>query len=372
MKVTFRVDASLQIGTGHVMRCLTLADALAAQGAECLFICREHQGNLIEQIRSKGYRAYGLPVLDSVCANLLAINTASDEKSPVHSHWLGATQVEDAAACTAILAKVNPDWLIVDHYALDDRWELALKPHCHKLMVIDDLADRSHLCDLLLDQTFGRDSEDYRAWVPATCRLLCGSQYALLRPAFVALRDYSLQRRANPQVRQLLITMGGVDKDNATSQVLEGLRGCPLPAQCQITVVMGATAPWLAEVSRQAQSMPWATTVMVGVSDMAQLMADSDLAIGAAGATSWELCCLGVPSLLICTADNQRTAIAALASASAIVKLDRAALVQPDGAPFRAQHAELILNLGTYTAAAALVADGCGTSRACAQLASLL
>lgn len=362
MKIAFRVDASLQMGTGHVMRCLTLADALAAQGADCLFICREHQGNLIEHIRNKGYRVYALLVLPPSDTGSLA------EHSPPHSHWLGATQVEDATACTAILAEVNPDWLIVDHYALDARWELALKAHCRKLMVIDDLADRPHLGDLLLDQTFGRDAEDYRAWVPTNCRLLCGSQYALLRPEFAALRDYSLQRRANPQLRQLLITMGGVDKDNATGQVLEALRGCALPAQCQITVVMGTTAPWLAEVSRQAQSMPWLTTVMVGVSDMAQLMADSDLAIGAAGATSWELCCLGVPSLLICTAANQRAVITALASVSAIVELDRAALNQPDGAPFRAQYSELIDNLEAYTAAAARVTDGCGASRVCVPL----
>ncbi len=305
MKVAFRVDASLQMGTGHVMRCMTLADELALQGADCLFICREHQGNLIEQIRNKGYRTHVLTILPPVGVSSHAIKAASDEKSPAHSHWLGASQVEDAAACSAILADVKPDWLIVDHYALDARWELALKPHYRKLMVIDDLADRPHLCNLLLDQTFGRDAEDYHALVPASSRLLCGSRYALLRPEFAVLRDYSLQRRANPQLRLLLITMGGVDKDNATGQVLEALRDCSLPEQCQITVAMGTTAPWLAEVSRQAQSMPWPTKVMAGVSDMAQLMADSDLAIGAAGATSWERCCLGLPTIMLVLADNQ-------------------------------------------------------------------
>ncbi len=305
MKIAFRVDASLQIGTGHVMRCLTLADALAAQSADCLFICREHQGNLTEQIHNKGYRTHALPIRPSAGASSLAIKADSDDQSPAHSHWLGATQAEDAAACSAILADVKPDWLIVDHYALDARWELALKPHCRKLMVIDDLADRAHLCDLLLDQTFGRDAEDYHALVPASSRLLCGSRYALLRREFAALRDYSLQRRAKPQLHQLLITMGGVDKGNATSQVLKALRGCVLPAQCKITVVMGTTAPWLTEVSRQAQSMPWPTKVMVGVSNMAQLMAGSDLAIGAAGATSWERCCLGLPTIMLVLADNQ-------------------------------------------------------------------
>lgn len=318
MKVIFRADASLHIGTGHVMRCLTLADALAAKGADCLFICREHQGNLIEQIRNKGYCVHALPVLPSLCASSLAIKAASYEPYQAHSHWLGATQVEDAAACAGILTDVNPDWLIVDNYALDDRWELALKPYYRKLMVIDDLADRPHNCDLLLDQTFGRDAEDYRTLVPANSRLLCGSQYALLRPEFAVLRDYSLQRRSKPQLHQLLITMGGVDKDNVTGRVLEALRGCSLPAQCQITVVMGTTAPWLAEISRQAQGMPWPIRVMVGVSDMAQLMADSDLAIGAAGATSWERCCLGLPTIMLVLADNQRNIAQGLERAGAV------------------------------------------------------
>ncbi len=324
MRVVFRTDASVFIGSGHVMRCLTLADALAVQGADCLFICREHQGNLIEQIRNKGYRVHVLPVMSLAEVNSPAIKTASDEQALAHSHWLGATQADDAAACTAILTGAIFDWLIVDHYALDARWELALKPHYYKLMVIDDLADRPHICDLLLDQTFGRHPEDYRDWLPANCQLLCGSQYALLRPEFAALRGYSLERRAHPQLCQLLISMGGVDKDNITCQVLEALRGCQLPAKCEITVVMGVTAPWLDEVRRQAQSMPWLTTVLVGVSNMAQLMADSDLAIGAAGATSWERCCLGLPTIMLILADNQRYVAQGLERAGAVQVLNDA------------------------------------------------
>lgn len=305
LKIAFRADASLQIGTGHVMRCLTLANALAAKGADCQFLCRVHEGNLIELIRTKGYIAHGLPIAPAAGTDSPAPHPDAPASDLAHSHWLGATQVQDAEACTPILAAHRPDWLIVDHYALDARWEGALAPHYCKLMVIDDLADRPHACDLLLDQTCGRDAADYRPLVPDACRLLCGSQYALLRPEFVALRPYSLRRRAQPSLRELLITMGGVDKDNATGQVLLALRTCPLPADCRITVVMGGTAPWLDEVRKQAQQMPWPTRVLVGVSDMAQLMVDSDLAIGAAGATSWERCCLGLPTILLVLAENQ-------------------------------------------------------------------
>lgn len=306
MKVAIRVDASLQIGNGHAMRCLTLADALAANGLDCVFICREHEGNLINFIHSKGYLAHSLPVVYKACPVATAPEVDPSTYDLAHADWLGASQTEDAEACASILAAEQPDWLIVDHYALDARWELALAPHYRKLMVIDDLADRPHACDLLLDQTFGRDAADYRPLVPADCRLLCGSHYALLRPEFAALRPYSLQRRAQPTLHELLITMGGVDKDNATGQVLQALRACHLPADCRINVVMGVTSPRLENVRKQAHDMRWPTRVLVGVNDMAQLMADSDLAIGAAGATTWERCCLGVPTIMLVLADNQR------------------------------------------------------------------
>lgn len=310
MHVAFRTDASIQIGTGHVMRCLTLADALATKGAQCTFICREHVGNLIGHMRSKGHTVHGLP------------RGLGADTSLAHSAWLGATQAQDIEACVPLLAKLQPDWLVVDHYALEARWEVEAGNVCSNLMVIDDLADRPHVCKFLLDQTFGRTAKDYQALVPEDCSLLCGSSYALLRSEFAALRPYSLQRRRQPQLKHLLITMGGVDKDNVTAQVLSALRCCPLPEGCEITVVMGATAPWLADVQQQAETMPWPTRVLVGVNNMAQLMADSDLAIGAAGATSWERCCLGLPTIMLVLAENQRAVAYGLAKAGAAVVLE--------------------------------------------------
>lgn len=348
--IVFRADASLQIGTGHVMRCLTLADALAARGAECQFICRAHEGNLIDFIRSKGYVTHPLPA---------GATLPPSSADLAHAPWLGATQSEDAGACVPVLAELQPDWLIVDHYSLDSRWEQALKPNYRKLMVIDDLADRPHVCDLLLDQTFGCESADYRPLVPAHCLLLCGSQYALLRPEFAALRSYSLKLRAQPALLELLITMGGVDKDNATGQVLQALRTSPLPANCRITVVMGATAPWLDEVRTLAQDMPWNTRVLVGIDDMAQLMADSDLAIGAAGATSWERCCLGVPTIMLVLAENQRKIAEALSEAGAAHLFDSSSLVNQ---PLIGTKYLNPLSLGAMSAAAAAITDGSGVN----------
>jgi UDP-2,4-diacetamido-2,4,6-trideoxy-beta-L-altropyranose hydrolase len=322
MKITFRVDASLQMGSGHVMRCLTLADALAAQGAQCHFISRALVGNLLALIRQRGYAVDGLPAstdLTQVATVEYVKNDSANRNE--YDGWLGVSWIKDAEQTRAIVEKLQPDWLVVDHYALDHRWEAALRPHCKKLMAIDDLADRVHQCDLLLDQNLGRQPQDYASLVPAQCKVLTGPQYALLRPEFAALRAYSLQRRQRPALKQLLITMGGVDQPNATGQVLQALKGCTLPKECRITVVMGLQAPWLQQVRAQAQDMPWPTEVFVNISDMAQRMAESDLAIGAAGSTSWERCCLGVPTLLVVLADNQADISSALVRSGAALVL---------------------------------------------------
>lgn len=299
------------------MRCLTLADALKTQGVQCHFISRAHPGHLLELIRQRGFEFIALPAALSV-ATAANIQTASDSfKEAIHAPWLGCDWQTDAEQTRVILDKLQPDWLVVDHYALDQRWESALQPYFKKLMVIDDLADRSHQCDLLLDQNLGRHTDDYAKLTAPECRLLISPQYALLRPEFTALRAYSLQRRRQPVLKQVLITMGGVDQSNATGQVLQALKGCSLPQDCRINVIMGSQAPWLARVRALAQDMPWPTEVLVNINNMAWHMAESDLAIGAAGSTSWERCCLGLPTLLLVLADNQRLGAQALQQAKA-------------------------------------------------------
>src|SRR5690554_3843325 len=314
MNIVFRADASIEMGTGHVMRCLTLADALVETGAVCHFICREHPGHLNALITERGHIVYSLPYIEQ---HKQRKHSKAEELA--HARWLGATQTEDLNACVPLLKSLQPDWLIVDHYAIDERWHQELRAYCQKIMVIDDLADRQHDCDLLLDQTFGRSSEDYLPLVPQDCQVLCGAHYALLRPEFAQWRDYSLKRRAQGQLEHLLINLGGVDKDNITTEILQALANTALPDNCRITVVMGATAPWVERVQQQAALMPWPTEVKVGVNNMAELMANSDLAIGAAGATSWERCCLGLPSIIICLADNQKKVISHLVQADAVV-----------------------------------------------------
>ena len=295
MKVAFRVDASLNMGTGHVMRCLTLAQVLKENGANVEFICRKHEGNLIVKIRSSGFVVHELKVFEE---------TEVDTKL-AHSHWLGATQQQDADDCIEILKAEKSDWLIVDHYALDEEWQKKLKPYYEKLMVIDDLADRKHQCDILLDQNFGRSSKDYEILTLKSTKLLMGPKYALLRPEFEKLRQYSLDRRKKANFKSLLINMGGTDPDNITEKVIEKLQAANLPKNVIITIVMGKTAPHLQSVKRCASELPYYSEVKVDIDNMAEIMANADIAIGASGSTTWERCCLGVPTLQLIAAYNQ-------------------------------------------------------------------
>ena len=378
MKIAFRTDASLQMGSGHVMRCLTLADALRAQGAQCHFISRAHPGHLMDVIRQRGYIANSLAahVQQAKEAINKFVPTAQDAESnqptePGHAAWLGSTWQADEQETAALLTSLQPDWLVVDHYALDRHWEDAVAPHHRKLLVIDDLADRPHRCDLLLDQNLGRQPQNYLGLVPTHSQVLTGPHYALLRPEFAALRPYSLQRRQSQlALRQFLITMGGVDQPNATGQVLKALMTCALPIDCRITVVMGLTAPWLANVRELAAQMPWPTEVVVNVNDMAQRMADSDLAIGAAGSTSWERCCLGLPTLMVVLADNQRGIASSLEHAGAAIALnldngDRFARALKDAVGHLVNDETALMALSQ---AAAKVTDGCGTNLIATQM----
>lgn len=357
MKVMFRTDASLEIGTGHVMRCLTLADALSERGARCIFICRSHQGHLLDHIVQRGHQALVLPVLEAE-ANL---------NGSAHVCWLGSDWSTDAQdtqrALCAHMGGGLVDWIVVDHYALDARWEESLRPKAKRIMVIDDLADRPHACDLLLDQNLGRMEEDYGALLKGNPTTLIGAQYALLRPDFAALRAHSLARRqSNQQLRCLLITMGGVDKENTTGQVLDALKTCALPADFRIKVVMGPQAPWLSEIKVKAAQMPCITEVLVGVNNMAQLMTDSDLAIGAAGGTAWERCSLGLPSIVQVLAQNQMAGSVALQNSGSAILLE--SFQQVAELVMEMQKKEIAhIVLGKLSRAAAAVTDGQGAAR---------
>lgn len=356
--IVFRADSGYEIGSGHLMRCLTLADGLRSNGAEAVFVTREHRGHIIQAINDRGYQAV---VLSGNTGEPYGDHSAQ----PSHARWLEADWRKDAAATRAVLEDTGADWLVVDHYALDLAWQQEALPEGVLLMVLDDLADRPHLADVLLDQNTGRQVGDYAGLVPKDCELRIGPAHALLRPEFALLQPEALGRRETmTRLETVLITLGGIDKDNVTGRVLDALAKIPTAQGLRITVVLGGSAPHLETVRARAAAIPMHINVVAGVSDMAQRMLCADLCIGAAGSTAWERCALGLPTLQVVLADNQLDA-----SRSMVAQGLSLALPLPDAPEFAMAIETGLEKLScadayrTMACAAAALTDGLGAAR---------
>lgn len=298
--IAFRVDASFQIGTGHFMRCLTLADGLKQHGARIRFISRHLPEHLRGMLTEKGYE---FSLLDGY-QNSVGLDGL------VHACWLGVSQIQDAADSIQALSDANWDWLIVDHYALDSCWESMLRQTGKKILVIDDIADRQHDCDILLDQNLYVDMETrYIGKVPAHCQLLLGPRYALLRDEFRQLHD-QIKPRSGP-VKRVLVFFGGIDAANYTGNTIELLSKMDVP-DLHVDVVIGTQHPVRERIEADCARLRFVFHVQTN--RIAELMATADLAIGAGGSAIWERCCLGLPTLTICGADNQHKQISDAAS----------------------------------------------------------
>ena len=307
MKIAIRVDASSQIGTGHFMRCLTLADALKQRDTQIRFVCRHLPEHLRSMLVEKGHE---FVMLDSTKNDM-----PLDELA--HAQWLGVSQLQDAADSIQALSDEAWVWLIVDHYALDKRWESALRGITKKIMVIDDLADRQHDCDMLLDQNFYVDIDTrYIGKVPAHCHSLLGPRYALLREEFRLLHE-QVEPRSGP-VKRILVFFGGIDADNYTGRVIEALSDMNM-LDIQVDVVIGAQHPCREQI--KAVCVQQGFICHIQTNRMAELMASADLAIGAGGSATWERCAMGLPSIILVLADNQRKAAKDLESAGVIINL---------------------------------------------------
>ena len=319
MRVLFRTDASLTIGSGHLMRCLTLARALRGQGHQIWFACRQHPGHLTALLEAEGF-----PVL--VLAEVLAPPLAG------YAAWLGATEAEDAAAVKQAIAQILPtavqpfDWLVVDHYGLGAIFSQAMRSVCRAILQIDDLANRTYDCDLLLDQNLLPALEQrYLGLLPAGCQSLLGPRFALLRPEFAG---FSPDRRPCPasfstqSPARLLVFFGGSDTQNFTTltiNALQQLQDCEWLAD----IVIGQANPHrllLQQLCAQDRRL----TLLVQTPGMAGLMAAADLMIGAGGATHWERACLGLPAVVVALADNQLATTAYLAELGACLDLGHA------------------------------------------------
>ena len=283
MNVCFRVDSSHDIGIGHLMRCLTLADELHEKNHEISFICRELSGHLISLIK--------YPVLILAKNN----NLQSDD---LYLNSLDTTQEQDAEQTIEIIPK-NTDLLIIDSYALDKIWHDKLRQHTRRIIVIDDLADKQFNCDLLLNQNLGSIPNDYKGKVSNDCVLLLGCDYALLRPEFKKLRQQAVERRKSlKEIQNILVSVGGSDINNVTYEILQ-----QLDPSFNVVVVLGARSPHNKIIEDYAVDKN--IEVIVNSNNMAGLMLNADLAIGASGSTNWERLSLGLPSLVFTVAENQ-------------------------------------------------------------------
>jgi UDP-2,4-diacetamido-2,4,6-trideoxy-beta-L-altropyranose hydrolase len=280
------------------MRCLTLAKELKDRGAEVCFICRSHLGNLNDLIRNNGFEVLELNSPSNKNQEELAILSPRGE----YGKWLGVTWERDAQETLSALGKEQPDWLIVDHYALDKAWESTIRPKVEKIMVIDDLADREHDCDLLLDQNFYLEPQSrYSNLVPLSCTKLLGPEFALLRPEFKITRDN--RKKRTYEIKRVFLFFGGTDQVNATSKTLMALSS-PDMSYLEVDVVIGEKNPHREEIQTLVKDRK-KTTLHLQVSNISEIMVRSDLAIGAGGTTNWERLYLGLPSIVITVADNQ-------------------------------------------------------------------
>ena len=336
-RILFFADAGASVGGGHLMRCLTLAEALMARGAECAFAATPAAAGLLETFAPAALERLPLP-----------------DASPIH---LAATVADRARAWGAHAA-------VVDHYGFGPGEEAMARTGVGLLMVLDDLK-RGHLCDLVLDSNLDRTAADYPG-----VESLTGPAYALVRPAFAALREATLARRDSAEPRRLLIALGLTDVGGITARAVEAL--LPNLGKLQVDVVLGQGAPSLAALAGRASRDP-RLTLHIDTRDMATLTAHADIAIGAGGSSVWERCCLGLPAITLVLADNQRGAATALAARGASETLDAA---EPD---FAARLVTMCTDLRSngaarlaMTQAAAAICDGAGAGRVANRLLAVL
>ena len=295
-RMIFRVDSSEEIGTGHVIRCLTLAERLRQQSVVSLFVCRQLNGNLIEAIESRGFPVHRLPKP--------LPDWQASEGLPKHAAWLGVPWQQDAEETLNVIDGLpSPDWVIVDHYGLDARWEAKIRSKGVKIFVIDDLADRLHDCDVLLDQNLVAGmNERYLELVPKKATVLSGPAYALLHNDYARLRPRIVPREGS--VRRLLISFGGIDRDNLTEAAVGALLDLDAP-DLEADIILSSASSQFQRVAALVAKND-RLRLHDRVPSLAPFMLAADLAIGAGGTTTWERLCVGLPALVVTVADNQR------------------------------------------------------------------
>lgn len=297
-----RADASPEVGNGHVMRCRALAHAWQNPAL---------MGGAVTMAMAAGARTVGSAlVADGVKVERI----------------LGVPgSAQDAQQTAALAHQLGARWVVADGYNFGAEYQTLLKDAGLLVLVLDDYGHaRRYPADIVLNQNLGASAELYPARAAST-RVLLGARYVLLREEFLGHAD--AQRELPEQGRRVLVTMGGGDPDNATMSVLQGLQRADLPG-LEVTVVAGSNYPHLDRL-RQAVDQAESVTLLQGADDMPGLMAWADLGISAAGITCWEMAFMGLPNLLMVTADNQRLSADSLHRSQTAVSLGQLADVTP-------------------------------------------
>lgn len=283
----FRADASNDIGGGHIYRCLTLADTLSNAGWRCVFACKPNARDWVPALTRSGH-------------DLIELDMRAEPLQLVQNLSAGV------------------ELLVVDHYGRDTSFESECRPWARRIMVLDDNAGRSHDCDVLLNQNLDAKENNYIDRVPDGCLFLLGPDYALLRPQFLAAQPAAMARRvAGVKAKKLLVSIGATDPKQISSRIVAASAGFPL----EIDVVLGTHDIQRHTILDLGGQLGLVVRVHVDVVDMASLMVSADFAVGAAGSTSWERCCLGLPTIMLVLAENQRSIASALHSAGAAYNL---------------------------------------------------
>jgi len=334
------------------MRLLTLAkEAIAREWAVC-FATRNPTDSIIKLIQKSGHEVRILTSQDQ--------QPAVEDNLLLHGDWLSVSQETDATETLQIIQEFNPDWIIVDHYAIDAKWHQLVKRQCKKILVIDDLADRTIDCTILLNQNLGAIQSEYQKYSLSDCVFLIGPDYALLRQEFRDWRKYSLNRRFTGKIKKILVTMGGVDASNHTLSALMELETSKYSLGCEFTVVVGSSYPYKAKLDEYIKASKLSIKVMMNVSNMAEIMANSDLCIGASGSSSWERCCLCLPTVTLVIAENQKKIALALHKNGVAVNSDISRL-KSDFATFFVDNNSGFINKFVWNSTR--VCDGFGVNR---------
>lgn len=288
MNIVIRTDASFEIGTGHVMRCLTLAHSLKSNGYKVIFICRNLTGNYISKIKREGFEVYSLP---------------SIKKKQPDMHWIKKNWKQDAVETCKVISilNLNVNYVIVDHYGLDINWEKHVRNMTERIMVIDDLADREHECHLILDMTYKATKKKYLGLIPHDAIGLFGVKYSLLRDQFKNKKKKRLTY--NEKRIKIHVFFGGADPENHTSKysniILENF------PNTEILAVVSGTFEFIYDLEKIKKNYGNRFSWEKQVENMALNMSQCDIALGAPGTTTWERACVGLPSAYLSVNMNQ-------------------------------------------------------------------